>query len=499
MTDPQKPVRALAKAGTLCLILAFGLGALTACDTLLEVDLPAQLTDEAIEDPEAAETLVNSVIGMFECAYSSLNLQVIAYEDVWEKISGMSPPMSYQTRPSGFGDDPRPCDTVEQSADWYANVQTSRAFGENIYDKLENDWTVSQVPDKVKFQAILALYIAADFNILGDYFCEMAVDGGELMSPDQTLVLGEQWIQTALGHITAGGNFALPHGIASSAETMAYALRARMRWARGDFTGALDDANRVPMDFSAWVTRSVGIQRRNKLATAAFILPFGGMNDVIDWWDGSTFLPNPATGQQYAVPIPFTGYLNLGLLPDGRAIRDDGIPIRTSVEATAVQDTRVTHVLKETSAALQGEAQMKYQKEDDPHPLVSGREMWLIRAEIEGGQTAIDLVNDLRDFHNLPRVTYADPADANQIRFMVLEEKRRELWLEGGRWWATKLANLDLMWFPRDQGEHPSRSFRLQGGVRMAMPTEEFDFNLNLTLADEATLCPVAERPINPS
>ena len=48
------------------LTLALSLGALTGCDELLEVELPAQLGDDAVEDPAGATTLVNSVIGQFE-------------------------------------------------------------------------------------------------------------------------------------------------------------------------------------------------------------------------------------------------------------------------------------------------------------------------------------------------------------------------------------------------------------------------------------------------
>ena len=500
MSDRQPTIRALAKAGTVCLILAFGLGTLTACDSLLEVDLPSQLTDDAVNDPAAAETLVNSVIAMFECAYSSLALQAMGHEDVWERIQGMAAPSTYASIPS-TGE----CDTVEQEAAWFQNFQTSRAVGEQTYAKLDTLWTTAEVPNKEVLQAQLALYIAADHGVLGEFFCEMAVNGGPLMTPDATLTLGEQWIQTALGHITITGDFQMPHGIAVSAETMAYGLRARMRWARGDLTGALADAGRVPMNFTALVTRGVGVQRRNKVAVAGFKLPFGKMLRVNDWWSmpgtdaraQGIATPNPATGLPWPAPIPYTGYLNLGLLPDGRAILDSGIPIRTTVDAGAVGDTRVEHVFKEGSAGQPGDAPTKYMEDDDDFPLVGWREMWLIRAEIEGGQSAIDLVNDLRDFHGLPRVTYANPADAVQIRDMVFEEKRRELWLEGGRWWSTKIQNVDLFWFPRDEGVFPTREFALDGGVRMVMPDSEYDNNDNLTRADQGTLCDPNERPVN--
>ena len=61
--------------------------------------------------------------------------------------------------------------------------------------------------------------------------------------------------------------------------------------------------------------------------------------------------------------------------------------------------------------------------EGDDLPLLNWKEMWLIRAELEGGQTAIDLVNELRVADGLPPVTYITGATAtpNQIKYMIFE------------------------------------------------------------------------------
>ena len=80
-------------------------------------------------------------------------------------------------------------------------------------------------------------------------------------------------------------------------------------------------------------------------------------------------------------------------------------------------------------------------------------EIWLIKAEIEGGQAAIDYVNEIRDAYTLPNVTYVDPADATQVKYIILEERRRTLFNESGRFWATKILNTDLLFFPRTKGE----------------------------------------------
>jgi hypothetical protein len=373
-------------------------------------------------------------------------------------------------------------------------MQIARSIATDSYDRLTNTWTVAQVPDKEQFQAITALYTAATLDVFGELMCDVALDSGPLISADSALALGEQWIGTALGHIASTGDFEIPFGITSSAETLAYGLRARMRWAQGDFAGALADATQVPMGYTAMATRDPGPTRRNKVFTSGFDFPWAAMLDVNDWWQVTT--PNPATGSTWTTPIPFTGYVNLGILPDGRAVSDTGIPIRTGVDAGAVADTRVPTVLKIISGPIPRHAPAKYQTEGADIPFLNWREMWLIRAEIEGGQTAIDLVNELRAAGGLPAVTYADPANALQIRYMVLEERRRELWLEGGRWWATKIQNLDLLWFPRNEGLFPTQRYPLDGGVRVIMPNNEYELNNNFALEHRGSMCSVAERPL---
>jgi starch-binding outer membrane protein, SusD/RagB family len=63
-------------------------------------------------------------------------------------------------------------------------------------------------------------------------------------------------------------------------------------------------------------------------------------------------------------------------------------------------------------------------------PFASWREAQLMIAEIQGGQTAVDIINRLRSTHSLPTFSSSDPA---AIRAQVIEERRRELWLQGTR------------------------------------------------------------------
>jgi hypothetical protein len=139
----------------------------------------------------------------------------------------------------------------------------------------------------------------------------------------------------------------------------------------------------------------------------------------------------------------------------------------------------------------------RYLTDGDDIPLVNWKEMWLIRAELEGGQAAIDLVNEVRAADGLPAVTYITGATATptQLKYLVIEERRRALFLEG-RYYLTKLKNLDVAWFPRGEGQTTASRWQLNGGVRRLMPTNEYELNNNLSLSSRATGCSAAERPV---
>lgn len=299
----------------------------------------------------------------------------------------------------------------------------------------------------------------------------------------------------------------MPYEIASSAMTMARGLRAQVRWMAGDDAGALADAQAVPQGFKAWVTRDVGPQRRNKTYFSGAAVSFAGMLGVNDWWVGGD---NPVTGEAWPDVIPFTGYLNLGILPNGRAVWDSNqLPVRTEgeyrqlpAEDSAVRDTRVPHVVETTQSGAPRPVPFKYTSQEDDEPIVSWEEMWLLRAQYEGGVTAINLVNDLREAAGLPQVSGDYLAeltdgvnDEAQINNLIWEERRREFFNEG-RYYYTKLQRPDVFWFPRAVGDLPSGVFRYLGGVRMAMPNAEYDLNESATRQDRGTLCDPSVQPV---
>ena len=442
------------RAGALGLLL----GALSACDSLLEVEIPHVLTEAALEGPETAATQVNSAIAQFECGSSAFGYVAMGHEDVLGSVAGVGGSNAiYRDTPDDGGD----CDINPSDGSWFNQIMGARRFlsnnvergdlvGTGVYDRIQNDdsWSGIAAGEASRLSAISAIYMAAIMSHFGEFYCEMGFDGGDFLGPADALTLGEGWATTALGHI--GADFALPNGISTSAIAMATALRARIRWAQGNLAEAAADAATIATGYSSWITRETGQQRRNKIFNAAQEVSFGAMYGVIDWWQPATRDPNPATGQIWAQPIPFTGYIFLGVMPDGRTVDAAGYPVRWADEQRdanddpvslgngAVQDTRVLHTIKNVQGPGRFEVPAKYSAADDDIPLVAWTEMRYIQAEnanaLGDRAGAIAFVNEVRAglTPTILPVTYIGAgATADEVRYLIIEERRRDVLCRG--------------------------------------------------------------------
>ena len=475
--------RSAGAAGALVLALS-----VTACSDLLDVTLPSQLTDDVLTDPVGAAVQINSIITNFETALSDFNWRLAGHEDASE-IYLMSPAASSGTTRYEAQDN-----TV------YSNFAVARVFARDLHENLDKKWTVQQVPQRAQYLAITSIYEGAVYSMFASAFCEGAVDGGALMTQKQLHDESERLLSRALTEI-GSTDFALPFGVATSARAMAYGLRAQHRWMAGDLTGAAADAALVPNGFNAYLTRDATEARRNLPYYAGTASGFAELKGVNDWWKGPQQPANPVTNRTWPAQIPFTGYTELGIMPDGRAVWDDTqLPVRLAgnyrkpEESTAVADSRVKFRRGQVQGYGVSYINAKWASEADDIPMVNWKEMILIRAEAAGGQAAIDFVNQIRTADGMPRVTYASAGNAAQIKNMIIEERRRALFLEG-RYYFTKLKNLDMLWFPRKSGVVTGGA-NYQGGVRFAMPDNEYLLNKNIAdINKRASGCTAGEKP----
>jgi hypothetical protein len=476
--------------------LALSVGVLSGCDGLLDVDLPGQIVESAVFQPSQAPILVASAIGNFECAWSEYVASTASgNEDVYLRVTGWwGGAFEYQTAPGTAN-----CNTGETGFGWWTALHYGRFLAEQTYERL-GTWTDAEVANRSRLRAQVGIYAGLAYSVLGETFCEMAVEAGPLMTPDETLAISERYLSEALDHI-GGTDFAIGGGVTSSARQMALLLRARARFARGNDAGAAADARLVTNGFMAFATRNSGGERTrwNRVVNANNQAGWGTVAGPVTWWSGPGGWP---------AAIPYTGYRNRGILPDGRAVANTGHAVLTTDGATVVRDTRtpVTQIFQPNGQPLLFNAfpvwrQQKYTATESPIPVANWAEARLILAEIEGGQAAIDHVNVLRTAANLPLVTYLSPDDAAGITRMIIEERRRALFLEG-RFYPYKIrranpnhnAEATNLWFPRGFGQTPY-PYNYQLAVRMAMPENEYVLNQNATLNDRGTKCGAVQRP----
>jgi hypothetical protein len=477
-------------------VVAMGL-AVAACDSALEVEVPGQITEEAAFVPEQAEVLVNSAIADIECGLSDfIASNAAGSEDASARNIG------WWGQVYEFGPTPATsnCSTAETSYGWFVPLHKGRWVAEQVYTRLETDWTDAMVAGREEKMATAALYAGITYTLFGEYFCEVTANTGPLMSWEESLQEADRWFTLAIGHIQAAGDFAIPTGISPSALQMAYLLRARARFAMDDFAGAEADALLVQKDFVANITRESGGERERWNRVNSAHIGQGDWVPVLGpiyWWNGPA---DPVTGEVWPDTIPFTGYWDLGILADGRAIGSNQQPISKLVFPAATLDSRVPVI---NSGKVSGTNQYplwqpgKYMSLDSEIPLAKWEEAWLIRAQIaylrdSDGAAAIALVNEVRNAHGLPLVTYLAPSDLAGVEDMLIEELRRTHYLEG-RFWSTKLR-YDL-WFPRGSGADLF-AHAYNTAVRLVMPDNEFTLNPNLTEADQGSMCPVGESPI---
>lgn len=169
--------------------------------------------------------------------------------------------------------------------------------------------------------------------------------------------------------------------------------RARARLFRGDFDAAVGDAQQVPLTFE-FVGDVFSTNRQKE------------ENDI---WNMITDSQRFSVGPRYR-----------GLTVDGTATEDPRVPV--------FQDPDDRFTSDGTTELFQTE---KCNVPTCPLRLASGFEAAYIIAEVEGGQTAGDLINDVRAAQGIDEEFSS--SDPDEIFRKLIDEKRRTLFLEGQR------------------------------------------------------------------
>ena len=427
----QKPTKRRALVlGRFALLPMLLLGG--ACEGLLDVELPGEVPAEAINDPLLAPLVVDGAQTDLECGFSRYVYTSGLWTDELQLGGGERASSTWATRLSqSYTETQGGCTSALQFSP-YLPLQIARVQSNTAITILEG-LTDAEVANRTVLIARAHALGGYASQLLGEMFCSMAFDVGPEMTRAETFRAAEARFTSALE--TLGTLNTAP---AREVRNLAYVGRARARLNLGDKVGTAADARAVDQNFVFLATYDNQTARRRNMIVEKV--------------------------NQSAIASIGPMYRTRRFTLDGRALPqgDPRLPITNVGTTMAVGGT-----IRWT--------QQKYPSRTNANmPMATWREAQLMIAEVELGQTAVNIINALRATHpSLPRFVPADLSDAT-ILAAVKEERIRELFLQG-----TRMGD-KLRWNePWPTGiDYAGRGYGTDTCV--PLPTQEINGNPNL-------------------
>jgi hypothetical protein len=410
-----------------------GVSGMAGCNKLLDVSVPGNIEESRLDDPALADLLTRSVISAWEC---SLTQHAGATGLLGTELSTSS---NFGSR-DNF--DNRIADTVANSgatstcpggAALYSSSgaqYVAMALGRDITRRYEA-WTDAQLPKRTLQLATVTIYAAYAMSIFGEGYCNAVLEAnGPALKPLQVDSVAESWFTKGLAYAISAADVNL--------QTMAYAGRARMRLYRGDMAGAIADAQKVPAGFVQYTTYGA--------------TPLTRVNRI---W-GETWRDKHNTVHPSFYNLTVDG------VPDNRV---------------QVQDMKA----KGVDGVIPSWNPVKYNLASSSIRMASWEEAQLIIAEASLGQTAVDRINAIRTKRVLPLFKPKNVNDTNEILNQVIEERRRELFLEG-HWLADMIRHKGRPGTAFDEGLNQQRITEYRPLYCIPLPDREINNNPNVHL-----------------
>jgi len=364
--------------------------------TTLEQQNPSELPVSSLYVPGNAQLLVNGTTADFDCAYlryvvgSGLLMDELANAIASTGNFDLDRRTQPTNGPYGIND----CTSTQQTG-VYTPLSVARATADTILAHLEV-WTDSEVPDRQKLLGQAANYAGFSVLLLGEGMCSAAINLGPELTPQQLFGEAKPRFDKAIAAATAANDTATLN--------LAYLGRARTLLDLGDLTNAALDAANVPDGFLSNVgTDQVDVRRQNQV------------------WIHTV-------QQGYSTVDTSFRNVTFGGVADPRVrVTDTGKPGSTGAEIWAPD---------------------KYPSIDSPVPLGRWSEAQLIIAEADVAAnnltSAVDIINVLHSRAGIPAYDGTGQTAA-QVKAQVIEERRREMFLEGHRIGDIRRYNLPLI------------------------------------------------------
>jgi hypothetical protein len=380
----HRPSRRLGAA--LALLVAPVLGSCS-LDDILEVEVPGRVTESALDDPALAETLVRSVVSDFECAWNNYVVVSSFLSDQYLEATGTLDYRNFGTRRIDAGD-PNLTASCRNVLGIYTPLQVARHEGDDIFQRVDQ-LPDAGFPNKTLWKATVRAYTGYSLVALGEGFCQMVLETGHLIQPHDVLAVAESRFSEAIDLATAAGN--------DDIRNMALVGRARVRLDLEKFTDASADAAQIPAGYLKNATRDASDTRR-----------YNNMCELMN-------CPQPP-GRSATIA------------PSYRNVTWEGVPdprVKVSTKNEAAADAVTIHYFhdKVTSRA-------------SPVLIASYKEAQLIIAEAAARNndlaTARTIINQRHTAAGIPGYDLAGTDNQEAVIRQVIEERRRELFVEGG-------------------------------------------------------------------
>jgi hypothetical protein len=362
---------------------SLGSSACTMVEDVLAVDAPTQVPASVLDRPEHAPLLVSGLIGDFDCALGgyivSQGLLGDELHDGTFTASRWPVPSRNLSGTETYGT------STCAGLGVYTPLSTARWTADDALRKLEG-WSDAEVPARQQKIAIAAAYSGYAHTLMGEGMCTVAFDLSPELQPADAFNRAVDRFTRAIEAATAANDQEILN--------MARVGRARARLDLGQKAPAAEDAALVPAGFARNAVRTdIDARSRNRVAAES------------PWSNGSG-----TAGAGTSVKEPYRN-LTVGGVADPR------VP--------------VTNMNRKTGDATTDDwRQDKYRTPATSLPIARYAEARLIVAEVRGGQEAVGIINALRTAHDLP--TFAS-TNETEIQAQIVEERRRELFLEGQR------------------------------------------------------------------
>lgn len=377
------------RTGLTTTLLAAGTLAVAACafNDILGVHVPGRVQADALNDPALANTLAASVVSDLECSWNNYVAGSALIGDEFVQASGNLNQRNWASRRITADEPTMAQGSCRTAYGIYTTLQTARFQAEDIYKRLDG-FPDAKVPNKTLLKAQVRAYGGFALVALGEGFCQMALDGGPLMAPKDVLGLAETRFTDAIALATTANS--------SDLLNMALVGRARVRLDLGNFAGAIADAQRIPVGYLKVATRDASDVRRYDALCENITCPQNR---------------------------------NATVAPNYRNITWQGVPDPRVAVATTGQ-------LAFDNAQIHYFPTKKHTSRDYGLLLASYKEARLFIAEASARSgdltTARTLINQMHTEAGIPAYDPGATDDQTAVIGQVIEERRRELFTEGG-------------------------------------------------------------------